>query len=39
VPDGPILGAAAVHEVLTGWRQVLQGTDARVDAPPAPIAR
>jgi hypothetical protein len=39
VPDGPILGAAAVHELLTGWRRMLQGTDARVDAPPAPIAR
>jgi hypothetical protein len=23
VPDGPILGAAAVHEILLGWRQRL----------------
>ena len=39
VPDEPIIGAAAVHGVLTGWRQMLQGTDAQVDAPPAPVAR
>jgi uncharacterized membrane protein YvlD (DUF360 family) len=26
VPEGPILGAAAVHSILTGWRQGLQGT-------------
>ena len=38
-PTEPIVGAAAVHEVLTGWRQMLQGADAQVDAPPAPIAR
>jgi uncharacterized membrane protein YvlD (DUF360 family) len=25
VPDGPILGAAAVHEILTGWRRSLNG--------------
>jgi hypothetical protein len=24
-PPEPIVGAAAVHEILTGWRQVLQG--------------
>jgi uncharacterized membrane protein YvlD (DUF360 family) len=23
-PDGPILGAAAVHEILSGWRAMLQ---------------
>jgi hypothetical protein len=23
VPDGPILGAAAVHEILLGWRKRL----------------
>jgi uncharacterized membrane protein YvlD (DUF360 family) len=26
VPEGPILGAAAVHSILTGWRQGLEGT-------------
>ena len=25
VPAGPILGAASVHGILTGWRQLLQG--------------
>jgi uncharacterized membrane protein YvlD (DUF360 family) len=25
-PQGPIVGAAAVHGVLLGWREVLQGT-------------
>jgi hypothetical protein len=25
VPDEPLLGAAAVHGLLTGWRQMLQG--------------
>jgi uncharacterized membrane protein YvlD (DUF360 family) len=25
VPEGPILGAAAVHGILAGWRQQLQG--------------
>ncbi len=25
VPDGPIVGAAAVHALLLGWRQSLQG--------------
>jgi uncharacterized membrane protein YvlD (DUF360 family) len=25
VPQGPILGAASVHGVLAGWRQLLQG--------------
>ena len=25
-PAEPIIGAAAVHEVLTGWRQALNGT-------------
>jgi uncharacterized membrane protein YvlD (DUF360 family) len=24
VPDGPIVGAAAVHELLLGWRELLQ---------------
>ncbi len=26
VPSGPILGAASVHGILTGWRQSLQGS-------------
>ena len=24
VPDGPIVGAAAVHELLMGWRRALE---------------
>ncbi|MEA2290240.1 MAG: hypothetical protein QOD55_2237 [Solirubrobacteraceae bacterium] len=28
LPDGPIVGAAAVHGVLTGWRATLQGPPA-----------
>ena len=28
MPDEPIVGAAAVHGVLTGWRQMLQGDAA-----------
>jgi uncharacterized membrane protein YvlD (DUF360 family) len=38
LPDAPIIGAAAVHDVLVGWRHALQGTgspegdDARVPA-------
>jgi hypothetical protein len=35
--DEPIVGAAAVHGVLAGWRQMLQGADAHVE--PAPVAR
>jgi hypothetical protein len=27
VPDGPILGAAAVHEILLGWRKRLAGQE------------
>jgi uncharacterized membrane protein YvlD (DUF360 family) len=27
VPPGPILGAASVHGILTGWRQLLQAGD------------
>jgi hypothetical protein len=39
LPDAPIVGAAAVHDVLVGWRRALQGAgspegdDARVPAP------
>jgi hypothetical protein len=27
-PDLPIIGAAHVHAVLSGWRQLLQGTNS-----------
>jgi uncharacterized membrane protein YvlD (DUF360 family) len=29
MPDGPIVGAAAVHELLLGWRRLLQDGRAR----------
>ncbi|MGH3022355.1 MAG: phage holin family protein [Gaiellaceae bacterium] len=29
LPDGPILGAAAVHEILLGWRERLNGGATR----------
>jgi len=29
VPDEPIVGAAGVHGLLTGWRETLQGATAR----------
>ena len=32
MPDGPIVGAAAVHAVLSGWRRLLHGEDE----PPVP---
>jgi hypothetical protein len=32
-PDGPIVGAAAVHALLLGWRQSLQGGGAREPVP------
>jgi uncharacterized membrane protein YvlD (DUF360 family) len=28
LPDGPIIGAAAVHGILAGWRQTLHGDEA-----------
>jgi hypothetical protein len=29
IPEGPIIGAASVHGILTGWRNTLQkGTNA-----------
>jgi hypothetical protein len=37
VPSGPILGAAAVHGVLSGWRRSLQG-DPAAREPGAPVA-
>jgi uncharacterized membrane protein YvlD (DUF360 family) len=33
LPDGPIVGAAAVHGVLTGWRRMLQGATAPAAVP------
>jgi hypothetical protein len=39
-PEGPILGAAAVHGILAGWRQALNGrrTSAEaVDGRPSPV--
>src|SRR3954462_7665784 len=36
-PTGPILGAAAVHALLAGWRSALQDGAAQLD-PPAPVA-
>ena len=33
-PDRPIVGAAAVHGVLSGWRRDLQGADAVPLEPP-----
>jgi hypothetical protein len=32
-PPEPLVGAAAVHEVLSGWRRLLQGVDAPGGAP------
>jgi hypothetical protein len=32
LPADPIIGAAAVHAVLSAWRRTLQGTDARAAA-------
>jgi uncharacterized membrane protein YvlD (DUF360 family) len=33
-PEGPILGAAAVHEILAGWRRQLNGPLAPVEPGP-----
>jgi uncharacterized membrane protein YvlD (DUF360 family) len=38
VPDDRIVGAASVHGLLTGWRQVLQGTPPRAEAPAPAVA-
>ncbi|MEP6954023.1 MAG: phage holin family protein [Solirubrobacteraceae bacterium] len=38
LPAGPILGAAAVHAVLSGWRSTLQGDRAAVERPAAVAA-
>jgi len=32
MPPGPVLGAAAVHHILLGWRQGLQGQPAPAGA-------
>jgi uncharacterized membrane protein YvlD (DUF360 family) len=34
VPSEPIVGAAAVHELLSGWRRGLQGGQVRDSRPP-----
>ena len=36
-PSEPIVGAAAVHGVLAGWREMLQGTAAASEPPPAAV--
>jgi hypothetical protein len=33
-PEGPIVGAAAVHEILAGWRRQLNGTLRSVESKP-----
>ena len=38
VPDGPIIGAAAVHELLSDWRRSLQGAFAPPEAATATTA-
>jgi hypothetical protein len=38
LPAEPILGAAAVHAVLSGWRSALQGDRPAVERPPAVAA-
>ena len=37
-PDGPIVGAEAVHGILTGWRRSLQGGEARGKQPVSPVS-
>jgi hypothetical protein len=34
MPTDPVVGAAGVHEVLTGWRRMLQGDPAQELAAP-----
>jgi hypothetical protein len=38
LPDGPIIGAASVHELLTVWRRLLNGGDTREAAETEPVA-
>ena len=37
LPDEPILGAAAVHAVLLGWRRSLQDDRVEASSPSAPV--
>ncbi len=37
-PSEPLVGAAAVHGLLTGWRSSLQGGRTAASPPPAPAA-
>jgi uncharacterized membrane protein YvlD (DUF360 family) len=37
-PDVPIIGAARVHEVLSGWRRLLNGDAFRATEPAEPVA-
>jgi uncharacterized membrane protein YvlD (DUF360 family) len=39
LPDKPIVGAAAVHEVLAGWRESLQGRTPSAAPVPAGVAQ
>ena len=38
LPDEPIVGAAHVHELLKGWRYLLENGGAAPAAEPAPVA-
>ena len=38
LPDEPVIGAAAVHGLLAGWRRTLQGAPALAPAEPVTIA-
>jgi uncharacterized membrane protein YvlD (DUF360 family) len=37
MPDAPIVGAAAVHALLSSWRETLQGGDAAMATTTAPV--
>jgi hypothetical protein len=37
-PAEPLVGAAATHRLLAGWRRLLQGQDAHPAEPAAPVA-
>ena len=39
LPDEPIIGAAAVHALLSGWRRDLQGPAVAPARPPATVER
>jgi hypothetical protein len=38
VPSAPIVGAASVHGILTGWRHALQREPAAVGPAPTTVA-